>query len=83
MFRRAGAVFAISPPVAQCSRLWDPVALQDLVDVLPDVVKAAAGVRLSFRLHIQLGDGEELDSALVTAIDGILASVSADLRLKG
>ena len=61
----------------------DPVTLQDLVDVLPDVVKAAAGVPLSFRLHIQLGDGEELDPALVTAIDGILEGVSAELRLKG
>ena len=61
----------------------DPVALQDLVDVLPDVVKAAAGVPLSFRLHIQVGDGEELDPALIVKINDILEGVSPGLQLKG
>jgi hypothetical protein len=30
----------------------EPLALQDFVEVLPDVLKAAAGVSLKFRLHI-------------------------------
>jgi hypothetical protein len=60
----------------------DPVALQDFIDILPDVVNAAAGVSLTFHLRIQIGDGETLDPNLVAKIDGLLESVNPNLRLK-
>ena len=37
-----------------------PAALQDLVEVLPDVVKAAVGMSLRFQLQISLGEGEAI-----------------------
>lgn len=59
-----------------------PAALQDLVDVLPDVVKAAAGVPLQFQLQVTLGDGEEIASGKVEEINKLLESVSPDLRVR-
>jgi hypothetical protein len=37
----------------------EPAMLQDLVDILPDLIKAAVGVPLRFQLQISLGDGED------------------------
>jgi hypothetical protein len=64
------------------SAALQPAALQDLVDVLPDVVKAAAGVSLRFKLQISLGDGADISSAKVEEINTILESVSPELRVK-
>src|SRR5262249_31804761 len=64
------------------SALLQPNELQDLVDVLPDVVKAAAGVSLRFHLQISLGDSENLDSTKVKEINTLLESVSPALSLK-
>jgi hypothetical protein len=60
----------------------EPSALQDLVDVLPDVIKAAAGVPLQFQLSVTLGDGQVVGSETVESINKLLEEVSADLRLK-
>jgi len=60
----------------------EPLALQDFVEVLPDVLKAAAGVSLKFRLHIVIGDGQDLAPTTVDAISKLLEEVSPDLRLK-
>jgi hypothetical protein len=60
----------------------EPLALQDLVDALPDVLKAAAGVPLAFRMHISIGDGQSLEPATIDAINKLLEQVSPDLRLK-
>jgi hypothetical protein len=60
----------------------EPLALQDFFEALPDVLKAAAGVSLKFRLHIVIGDGQDLESATVDAISKLLEEVSPDLRLK-
>jgi hypothetical protein len=38
----------------------EPSALQDLVEVLPDLLKIAAGVPLQLRLAVTLGDGQEI-----------------------
>ena len=56
------------------SAALQPAALQDLVDVLPDVVKAAAGVSLRFQLQISLGGGEDISSAKVEEINTLLES---------
>ncbi|MBX6323511.1 MAG: hypothetical protein IRY94_16935, partial [Rhodospirillaceae bacterium] len=64
------------------SAALEPSALQDLVDVLPDVVKAAAGVPLQFQLAVTLGDGQEISTETVESINRLLEEVSSDLRLK-
>ena len=60
----------------------DPPALQDLVEALPDVIKATAGLPLQFQLHISLGDGTEYDPSIVQAINVLLTTVNPDLCLK-
>ena len=70
----AGDAYRSSAPL-------DPAALQDLVDVLPEVVKAAAGMPLEFRLDVTLGAGQPIDEDAVTSINDLLADVSPDLRL--
>lgn len=64
------------------SAVLQPSELQDLVDVLPDVVKAAVGVPLRFQLQISLGDGEEINSAKVEEVNKLLESVSPELRVR-
>jgi hypothetical protein len=59
-----------------------PPALQDLVDALPDVLKAAAGIPITFRLKISIADGPNLGPAAIDAINKLLEGVSPDLRLK-
>ena len=60
----------------------DPSDLQDLIDVLPEIVKAAAGVPLQFRLSVTLGDGQEVASQTVESLNTLLEKASANLRLK-
>ncbi len=60
----------------------DPSNLQDLIDVLPEIMKAAAGVPLQFRLSVTLGDGQEVASETVESLNTLLEEVSANLRLK-
>jgi len=57
-------------------------ALQDFVDALPDLVKAAAGLALGFHLQISLGEGENIDVSKLEKINAILETVNAGLRLK-
>ena len=59
----------------------DPAALQDLVDVLPEVVKAAAGMPLEFRLDVTLGAGQPIDADAIASINDLLGGVNPDLRL--
>ena len=61
--------------------LLQPNQLQDLVDVLDDIVKAAVGVPLRFQLQISLGDGEDVGSTKVEEVNKLLESVSPALRL--
>jgi hypothetical protein len=59
----------------------EPLALRDLVRALPDVLKAAVGIPLTFRLHISAG-GHELEPTTIDAINALLEKVSPNLRLK-
>jgi hypothetical protein len=68
--------------VYTCSAALEPSALQDLVDILPAIVKAAAGVQLRFQLHVSLGDGQPVGSETIISINKLLEEVSSDLRLR-
>jgi hypothetical protein len=59
-----------------------PNELQDLVEILDDIVKAAVGIPLRFQLQISLGGGEDIDTAKVEAINKLLESVSSQLRVQ-
>jgi hypothetical protein len=74
----------ISKPkgVYTSSAALQPAALQDLVDALPDIVNAAAGISLRFQLQISLGEGESLSSSKVEEINTLLGSVSPELCVK-
>jgi hypothetical protein len=63
------------------SAALEPSALQDLVEVLPEVIKAAAGMPLHFQLSVTLGNGQEIGSETVESISKLLEEVSLDLRL--
>ena len=76
---------AVAVPTAayKASARLEPDALQDLVDALEEIVKASAGVRLEFRLAVQLGnDAKDVPAETVDRIDALLRSVSPDLRLR-
>jgi hypothetical protein len=53
-----------------------------LVDALPDVLKTAAGIPITFRLQVSLADGPNLGPATIEAINKLLEGVSPDLRFK-
>jgi hypothetical protein len=57
-------------------------AVQDLIDALPDVLEAAAGIPLAFHVRISIADGPNLTPATIDAISKLLEEVSSDLRLK-
>ena len=62
--------------------ILEPNELQDLVDALPDVVKAAAGVPLQFHVRITLGDGSDVPSETVTSLNELLGGIKSDFCLK-
>jgi hypothetical protein len=68
--------------VYTCSAALEPSALQDLVDILPAIIKAAAGEQLRFQLHVSLGDGQPVGSETVASINKLLKEVSSDLCLR-
>jgi hypothetical protein len=78
----AGAYSPKPKGVYTSSAVLQPNELQDLVDVLDDIVKAAVGVPLRFQLQISLGDGEDIVSAKVEEVNKLLEAVSPDLRVQ-
>ena len=64
------------------SAVLEPAALQDLVDVLPDVVKVAAGVPLRFQLQITLGGGDSVSSSTVEEVNKLLETVNPELAVR-
>lgn len=69
--------------VYTCSAALEPSALQDLIDVLPDVIKTAAGIPLQFHLSVTLGNGQEVGSEVIASINQLLKNVSTDLQIRG
>ena len=72
------------PTIAfQASARLEPSELQDLVDALDQIVQASAGVRLEFRLALQLGDNaRDVPSETVDRINALLVDINSDLRLQ-
>ncbi len=70
------------PGVYTSSAELDPSNFQDLIDVLPAIIKTAAGVPLQFKLSVTLGDGQEVPSRTVESLNTLLEEVSTNLRLK-
>jgi len=57
--------------------------LQDLVDALPEIVKAAAGLPLEFRLDVKLGASvKDVETSTLASLDELLRAVNPDLGLK-
>ena len=59
----------------------EPNELQDLIDVLPNVIAAAAGVPLRLHIRITLGDGNDVPPDSVSSVNQLLEGVSSVLRL--
>ena len=59
----------------------EPNELQDLVDTLPEVIKAAAGVPLQLHVRITLGDGGDVPPESVTTVNELLEGVRPELSL--
>ena len=75
--------FVLPPKGAHTgSAALEPNELEDLVDALPDVIMAAAGIPLRFNIHIMLGDGGDVPPDSVTAVNELLEGVSPNLRLR-
>ena len=53
-----------------------------MVDALPEVIKAAAGVPLQFHVRITLGDGGDIPSETVTSLNELLEGIKSDFCLK-
>jgi hypothetical protein len=59
-----------------------PHQIQDLADVIGDLVKAAVGHELKFRLRIELGGGASLPAELEETVNAILKTISSDIELR-
>jgi hypothetical protein len=80
----AGEPLPGEPPpsgVYRATATLEASAFQDLVDVLSDLLKIAAGVPLQFRLSVTLGDGQEVPPGTVDSVNQLLGGVSGELRL--
>ena len=80
----AGEPLPGEPPPAgvfRATATLEASAFQDLVEVLPDLIKIAAGVPLKFSLSVTLGDGQDVPLAAVNSVNRLLGEVSAELRL--
>jgi Protein of unknown function (DUF499) len=64
------------------SATLEPLALQDLIDLLPDIIKIAAGIPLRFHLSVTLGDGQEIGPEIVASVNKLLADINSDLQLR-
>ena len=79
-----GDGFSPRPPgVYYASAPLEPSAFQDLVEVLPDLIKITAGVPLKFGLSVTRGDGQEIAAATIESVNQRLEQVNAELRVLG
>ena len=59
----------------------EPNELQDLMDLLPEVITAAAGVPVRFHFRVTLGDGGEVPSESAMSVNELLERIHPKLRL--
>jgi hypothetical protein len=55
--------------------------LQDLVDVLPDLLKATAGCDLRFRIVVEVSGSKASDEAVKRAVNGLIEKIEPGLRI--
>lgn len=75
------------PPVSSDTRTSSmaalkPNQLQDLADVLPELIKVAAGHELTFRLALELKGKERPSDRLVAAVNKLLKDLDDELRVQ-
>ncbi|HHW43633.1 MAG TPA: hypothetical protein GXX25_07460, partial [Desulfotomaculum sp.] len=59
-----------------------PHQIQDLAEIIGELVNAAAGYELVFRLRVELGGAGTLPDEVVQTVNRLLAGVAKDLQLK-
>lgn len=59
-----------------------PNQLQDFVDVLPEILKATAGLDVSFRMSVEIKGKERPPDKTVATINKLLESVDQNLRVQ-
>lgn len=59
----------------------EPNELQDLMDALPDVITAAAGVPMRFHFRVTLGGGGDVPPESATSVNELLERINPKLRL--
>lgn len=59
-----------------------PNQFQDLVDVMPELLKATAGHDVAFRLVVEVGGKQAPSERVVEAVNRILGGVTDDLKLQ-
>jgi hypothetical protein len=79
--RNAANMPAPADTASRRSAALDASAFQDLVEVLPDLLKISAGIPLQFHLSVTLGDGQEVSPETVGSVNQLLEQVNTDLRL--
>ena len=58
-----------------------PAQMQDLGEVLPDLMTAAAGCGLKFRVRIEVGSAKTPDGETVAKMNQVLSDVPGELKL--
>jgi hypothetical protein len=58
-----------------------PAQMQDLGEVLPDLMAAAAGCGLKFRVRIEVGSAKPPDAETVAKMNQMLGSIPGDLKV--
>lgn len=59
-----------------------PHQIQDLAEIIGELVNAAAGYELVFRLQVELGGAAALPEEVVQKINELLGKIAADLKLE-
>ena len=82
----AGAALAPLSPASD-TRASGEVALksnqlQDFVDVMPEILKATAGMEIRFRLAVEIRGKERPSDTTVASINKLLESVDQHLRVQ-
>ncbi|MPZ20368.1 MAG: DUF499 domain-containing protein [Luteitalea sp.] len=83
-----GSVAATLPPAAasdtrtSAATALKPNQLQDLVDVLPDLIKMTAGHELRFRLAVEIKGKQRPHDKLVAAVNELFKDLDDELRIQ-
>ena len=59
-----------------------PNQLQDFVDVLPQILKATAGMEINFRLAVEIRGKERPADKTIVEVNKLLEGVEKNLRIQ-